>query len=82
MLLEFKDSWDIFLVLKKEKYPIIYINTTLPLVKRITKNYLWTNDYPLVYALYFICQSIEGRFIDSSMVLSNLISSHLSTQKG
>ena len=71
---DYKDSWDILVVLNMH---YILVNTTIPFVTHVLKLNCPKSDlfYPLLKALFFICISLEGDFIDSWTVFWNLFRS-------
>jgi hypothetical protein len=71
---KYKTAWDIFITINK--HPVVFLNITLPWVKKAAKNFLHSNKYPWVHAIYVICLSIDGYFVDNSVILLNLIRSY------
>jgi hypothetical protein len=71
---EFGKFWDICVIFKEN---VIWLNSTLPLVRRQWKDLLCVRDVnsPLLKAMAYTSVSIEGFYLDSWLIFWNLFRS-------
>lgn len=67
----YKEAWDMLLVLSED---MVLLNTSLPAVPRVFKRDkpVTERPYPLLKAMYFICNSIPGNYVRSWDIFENL----------